>query len=58
MMPLIVLVISLLVFRGLGVLGVPLFLTWYASACWALSVMLLFTASTHFTVLKEDLLLR
>lgn len=56
MMTLIVLFFSLLVFRGLGVLGVPLFLTWHDSALWALSAMVLFTASAHFTALKEDLI--
>jgi uncharacterized membrane protein len=56
MITLIVLFISLLVFRGLGVLGVPLFLTWHDAALWALSVMVLFTASAHFTALKEDLI--
>ena len=56
MMTLIVLFVSLFVFRGLGVLGVPLFLTWHDSALWALSVMVLFTASAHFTALKEDLI--
>ena len=34
MMTLIVLSVSLLVFRGLGALGVPLFLTWRDSALW------------------------
>jgi hypothetical protein len=38
MIPLIVLFFSLLVFRGLGVLGVPLFFTWHDSILWALSV--------------------
>ena len=56
MVTLIVLFISLLVFRGLGVLGVPLFVTWHDCALWALSVMILFTASAHFTALKEDLI--
>jgi len=56
MIPLIVLFVSLLVFRGLGVLGVPLFFTWHDSLLWALSVMILFTASAHFTSLKEDLI--
>src|SRR5215469_17549481 len=56
MITLIVLVVALLVFRGLGILGVPLFLTWHDSALWALSVMVLFTASAHFTALKEDLI--
>src|SRR5215469_7820994 len=56
MITLIVLFVSLLVFRGLGFLEVPWFLTWHDSALWALSVMVLFTASAHFTVLKEDLI--
>ena len=56
MIPLMVLFVSLLVFRGLGVLGVPLFFTWHDSILWALSVMILFTASAHFTSLKEDLI--
>ena len=56
MIPLMVLFFSLLDFRGLGVLGVPLFPTWYDSTTWALSVMILFTASAHFTSLKEDLI--
>jgi hypothetical protein len=51
MLTLIVLFVSMLVFRGLGVLGVPQFLTWHDSALWALSVMVLFTASAHFTTL-------
>jgi len=56
MIPLMVLFVSLLVFRGLGVLGLPLFFTWHDSILWALSVMILFTASAHFTSLKEDLI--
>jgi len=56
MMALVVLIISLLIFRGLGILGVSLFLTWQVSALWALATMLLFTASTHFTSTKEDLI--
>jgi uncharacterized membrane protein len=56
MIPLMVLFVSLLVFRGLGALGVSLFFTWHDSLLWALSVMILFTASAHFTALKEDLI--
>jgi hypothetical protein len=41
MITLVVLLVSLLVFRGLGVLRVPLFLTWHDSVRWALSVMVL-----------------
>jgi uncharacterized membrane protein len=56
MAPLIVLLAALLIFRGLGALGVPLFLTWYDSITWALALMILFTASAHFTSMKEDLI--
>ena len=51
-----VLLASLVLFRGLGVLGVDLFSTWQVSAAWALAVMFLFTASAHFTRTKEDLI--
>ncbi len=56
MVTLIVLLVALLIFRGLGVLGVPLFPTWHDCALWALSMMVLFTASAHFTSMKEDLI--
>jgi uncharacterized membrane protein len=51
-----VLFASLLLFGGLGALGVDAFSTWQASAAWALAVMFLFTASAHFTKTKEDLI--
>ena len=51
-----VLLVSLLLFRGLGELGVDLFATWQVSAAWALAVMFLFTASAHFTKTKVDLI--
>jgi len=51
-----VLLVSLLLFRGLGLLGVDFFSTWQVSAAWALSVMFVFTASAHFTKTKEDLI--
>ena len=51
-----VLLASLVLFRGLGVLGVDPFSTWQVSAAWALAVMFLFTASAHFTRTKEDLI--
>ncbi len=56
MIPLAVLIVALLLFGGLGALGVWLFLSWQACALWALAVMLLFTASAHFTSTKEDLI--
>ena len=47
MIPL-VLVLTTLVFRALGALGVRRFATWPASAAHGMAVMLLFTASAHF----------
>ncbi len=47
MIPL-VLVLTTLVFRALGALGVRRFATWSASAAHGMAVMLLFTASAHF----------
>ncbi|MGN9786794.1 DoxX family protein [Nonomuraea sp. ZG12] len=43
-----VLVVSLLVFRLLGALGVRRFATWRVSAAHALAAMLVLTASAHF----------
>ncbi len=56
MVVLVVLLASLLLFRGLGELGVDLFSNWEVSAAWALAVMFPFTASAHFTKTKEDLI--
>ena len=53
---LIVLFGSLLLFRAAGALGVPALDTWMAAARAALAAMLLFTASAHFTRMKEDLI--
>ena len=55
MAPFIVLIVSLLVFRGAGAAGVEAFSSWAAAARCALAVMFLFTASAHFTAMKEDL---
>jgi uncharacterized membrane protein len=55
MLVLLVLVASILVFRGLG-LGVSAFASWPAAVRDGFAVMLLFTASTHFTPMKEDLI--
>jgi hypothetical protein len=51
---LVVLLVSLLMFRGLGALGVENFSSWRNSARHALAVMFSFTATTHFTKTKED----
>ncbi len=52
---LIVLFTSLLAYRAAGALGVEWLASWQAAARWALSTMLLFTASAHFTKMREDL---
>ncbi|GAA0950826.1 hypothetical protein [Nonomuraea longicatena] len=48
MQPVVVLVVALLVFRGLGALGVRRFATWPAAGAHALAVMLVITAAAHF----------
>ena len=53
---LIVLLASLVLFRGLGALGVGALSSWQEAAVWALAVMFLFTASAHFTKMKKDLI--
>ena len=52
---LIMLLVALVFFRGLGILGVGDLSVWQVSAAWALAVMFLFTASAHFTSTKDDL---
>jgi len=52
---LVVLVVSWLVFRGIGVLGVAVLETWQGSAGYALAVMFVMTGSAHFTKMKHDL---
>lgn len=49
MVPFGLLLVSLLVFRGLGALGVEPLSDWRNAAAYALAVMFLFTASAHFT---------
>jgi uncharacterized membrane protein len=56
MLVLIILVASILVFRGLGFAGAPAFASWSADVRDGLAVMLLFTSSAHFTPMKEDLI--
>src|SRR5215204_2590749 len=53
---LVVLLGSLVLFRGLGALGVEALSNWQGAAVWALAVMFLFTASAHFTRMKKDLM--
>jgi uncharacterized membrane protein len=56
MLPFIVLLLATLLFRLLGVIGVPLFSTWHAASTWGLAAMLLLTASAHFNAMKGDLI--
>lgn len=51
---LLILVLSGLIFRGLGFAGISVFGSWQASARDALSLMLVFTGVSHFTSMKED----
>lgn len=52
---LVVLLVSWLIFRGLGALSVPIFLTWHDALPYALAIMFLFTATAHFNSIKHDL---
>ena len=54
MVVLLILVLSCLIFRGLGFAGISAFATWQACARDALSLMLVFTGVSHFTFMKED----
>jgi uncharacterized membrane protein len=56
MVPLGVLLVSLLVFRSLGALGVEPLSDWQNAAACALALMFLFTASAHFTSTRRDLI--
>jgi len=55
MMVLLVLLVSWLIFRAIGALGVTSFATWHDSARCALAVMFAFTATAHFNKMKHDL---
>jgi len=55
MIPVLVLGIGTLLFRLAGRLGVRHLSTWREAARWGIAVMLLFTASAHFTDAKHDL---
>ena len=55
MIVLIVLFVFWFIFRFLGALSVPYFLSWHDSAPYALAVMFLFTSVAHFNRLRHDL---
>src|SRR5260370_18372106 len=46
---------SLIVFRLVGFMGVPVFQTWHESMIFALAVMFCFTAVAHFGPMRRDL---
>ena len=50
-----VLLISWLIFRAIGAVGVTSLATWHDSARWALAAMFAFTATAHFNKMKHDL---
>jgi uncharacterized membrane protein len=51
-----VLIAGILTFRGIGALGIDALASWPAATRYGLALMLFFTASAHFTRMKEDLL--
>ena len=55
MIVVIVLVVSLMLFRAAGALGVAALASWAASTRWALAVMFLFTGVAHFTRARHEM---
>lgn len=55
MVVLVVLLVSWVVFRGIGAAGVQALSSWQDSARYALAVMFTFTATAHFNKMKHDL---
>ena len=55
MLVLIILLVSWLVFRGIGAAGVHALASWQDSAPYAMVVMFIFTATAHFNKMKHDL---
>lgn len=55
MLVLAVLLIAWIAFRAAGYLGVEALANWRAAGRWALALMLVFTASAHFTAMRHDL---
>lgn len=49
-----ILIVSCLIFRGIGAAGAAAFGTWQSSARDALSLMLVFAGISHFTSMRED----
>ncbi len=55
MLVLILLLVSWVIFRGIGAAGVHALASWQDSARYALVLMFVFTASAHFNKMKHDL---
>src|SRR5262245_42556108 len=56
MIPFVLLMISLIIFRTLGALGFDMFASWPDAARFALAVLFTFTAATRLTPMREDLI--
>jgi len=56
MQVLFILFASLLLYRGMGVVGLAMFATWIGAARAALATMLAFTATAHFTPTRRELI--
>jgi uncharacterized membrane protein len=56
MIPLLVLIVSLIAFRVLGAFGVGIFAIWQESTQFGLALMFVFTASAHFSKMKQDII--
>ena len=54
MAPLFILVISFILLRGVGLLGVRRLSSWRGAGLYAVAIMFLFTGSTHFFGMKHD----
>jgi len=52
---LVVLLVSWIVLRGIGMLGVSALGTWQGSAAYALAVMFVMTGTAHFNKMKHDM---
>ncbi|GHO48226.1 DoxX family protein [Ktedonospora formicarum] len=55
MFPFILLLVSWLAFRGIGLLGVAALASWSGAATYALALFFIFVAASHFASMKKDL---
>ncbi len=56
MIPFMLLIVSLIMFRALGALGFDMFGSWPDAARYALAVLFTFTAASRLTPMREDLI--